>query len=47
MTTELKVLIDCYKCEEPIMTTMLDYLSYIFHRYMLFMDIAFVCEDCS
>lgn len=45
--TELKIVTECYQCEEGLLVEITDYISYLLHKYLLFMDIAYVCEDCA
>lgn len=45
--TELKVLTKCYQCEEGLLIEVTDYISFLLHKYLLFMNIDYVCEDCA
>jgi hypothetical protein len=41
-----KVYINCNQCNEPATVEPTEYILYLIHRYLFFMDIGLYCEDC-
>jgi hypothetical protein len=42
----LRVMVHCDTCKETAMVEPTEYILYLIHRYLFFMDIGLYCEDC-
>lgn len=47
MVTEIKVIKDCCECREQLSIDIPDYILFLYHKYILRINIDYVCEECS
>lgn len=47
MTAPLRFIVKCYQCHDPILIKVWDYISMVYQRYILRLDMDFICMECS